>query len=222
MAGLSGADSRSAVILHACAHNPTGCDPTPDQWREIATLVRERGIFPVFDSAYLGFNSGSVDEDAWAIRHFVEDQGLEASVCLSFAKSMGLYGERIGLVSFVARSAVATRTMASVLENVQRATISNPPAHGARIAAAVLGTPVIAEQWAKDLVTMSSRIKAMRHRLYDELTKLKTPGSWSHLIKQSGMFGYTGISSAQIEYLEGERIYSLNAFHFILISPLWQ
>ncbi|KAK7747581.1 hypothetical protein SLS62_009080 [Diatrype stigma] len=204
IAGLREADSSSAVVLHACAHNPTGCDPTREQWKDIARLVQERGIFPIFDSAYLGFNSGSVDEDAWAIRYFVEDLKLEASVCLSFAKSMGLYGERVGLVSYVTQTAATARAMSSILENVQRATISNPPAYGARIAAAVLGTPAIAEQWAKDLVAMSSRIKAMRHRLYDELFKLQTPGSWVHLIKQTGMFGYTGISPAQVAYLESE------------------
>lgn len=203
ISGLKDADSSSAVVLHACAHNPTGCDPSRDQWKEIARLVQEKGIFPIFDSAYLGFNSGSVDEDAWAIRYFVDDLKLEASVCLSFAKSMGLYGERIGLVSFVTRPPTTARTMNSILENVQRATVSNPPAYGARIAGTVLSTPAIAEQWAKDLITMSGRIKSMRQRLYDELIKLQTPGGWTHLIKQSGMFGYTGISSAQVAYLEG-------------------
>ncbi|KAI1206330.1 aminotransferase class I and II [Annulohypoxylon truncatum] len=205
--GLKDADSTSALVLHACAHNPTGCDPSRDQWKHIGSLVKEKGIFPIFDSAYLGFNSGSVDEDAWAIRYFVDVLRLEASVCLSFAKSMGLYGERIGLVSFVTEGTGTARAMSSILENCQRATISNPPAYGARIAATVLGTPEIAEQWAKDLITMSSRVKTMRHRLYDELTNLHTPGDWSHLIKQTGMFGYTGISSSQVAYLEGERRY---------------
>ncbi|KAI0601300.1 aminotransferase class I and II [Biscogniauxia sp. FL1348] len=199
---LRSSGAHSAVVLHACAHNPTGCDPSREQWKEIAAVIQERRIFPIFDSAYLGFNSGSVDEDAWAIRHFVEDLGLEASVCLSFAKSMGLYGERIGLVTFATASPETARTMSSILENMQRATVSNPPAYGARIAAAVLGTPAIAEQWARDLITMSSRIKSMRQRLYSELTSLQTPGDWSHLINQTGMFGYTGISPAQVAYLE--------------------
>ncbi|KAI1455423.1 aminotransferase class I and II [Annulohypoxylon moriforme] len=202
ISGLKDADSTAAVVLHACAHNPTGCDPSRDQWKQIASSVQERGIFPIFDSAYLGFNSGSVDEDAWAIRYFVDVLQLEASVCMSFAKSMGLYGERIGLVSFVTRDAETSRIMSSILENAQRATISNPPAYGARIAATVLSTPPIAGQWAKDLITMSTRIKTMRHKLYDELTSLQTPGDWSHLIKQTGMFGYTGISKLQVAYLE--------------------
>uniref|UniRef100_L2GG49 Aspartate aminotransferase n=1 Tax=Colletotrichum fructicola (strain Nara gc5) TaxID=1213859 RepID=L2GG49_COLFN len=202
IATLRAAEPGSAVILHACAHNPTGCDPSQEQWKQIAAVIIERGVFPVFDSAYLGFNSGNVDEDAWAIRYFVDELGLEAAVCMSFAKSMGLYGERIGAVTFVANSAETTRTVNSILENVQRATVSNPPAFGARIAAKVLGTPEIREQWAKDLITMSGRIRAMRKKVYDELVRLQTPGDWSHIVKQSGMFGYTGISKAQVQHLE--------------------
>lgn len=205
LAALRAADAGSAVVLHACAHNPTGCDPTQDEWRQIGAVLRERGLFPVVDAAYLGFNSGAVDADAWALRHLTEDLGLEAAVCLSFAKSMGLYGERVGLVAFVARSPAAARALGSVLESAQRATVSTPPAYGARIAAAVLGTPEIRAQWALDLVTMSTRIRAMRQRLFDELAALGTPGEWSHLVRQSGMFGYTGITKAQVSYLEGER-----------------
>ncbi|KDN65705.1 putative aminotransferase class I and II [Colletotrichum sublineola] len=188
MAALESADTTCAVVLHACAHNPTGSGRFP--------RVR-------LGSAYLGFNSGSVDDDAWAIRYFVDELGLEAAVCLSFAKNMGLYGERVGAVTFVAGSEDRARTVGSILENVQRATVSNPPAYGARIAAAVLGTPPIRDQWAKDLVTMSGRIRAMRQKLYDELVRLQTPGDWSHIVKQSGMFGYTGISKSQVQHLEG-------------------
>ncbi|ORY58447.1 aspartate aminotransferase [Pseudomassariella vexata] len=196
------ADGSSAVVLHACAHNPTGCDPSREQWKAIAAVVKEKHIFPIFDAAYLGFNSGNVDEDAWAIRYFVEDLHLEAAVCLSFAKSMGLYGERIGLTSFVAGSSDLARTMQSVLENVQRATVSNPPAYGARIVAQVLGTPDIKTQWDEDLGVMSGRIRTMRERLYEELVKAKTPGSWEHIVKQSGMFAYTGLEPAQVVHLE--------------------
>lgn len=106
-------------------------------------------------------------------------------------------------MTFVTYSPDLTPTMESILENVQRATVSAPPFYGANIAATVLGTPEIAKQWAQDLVTMSSRIKSMRQKLYDELVRLETPGDWSHIVKQSGMFGYTGISPAQIVYLRG-------------------
>ncbi|KAF3763896.1 hypothetical protein M406DRAFT_109085 [Cryphonectria parasitica EP155] len=202
LAALSAAEPNSAVVLHACAHNPTGCDPTREQWREIADVVRARAIFPIFDAAYLGFNSGSVDEDAWAVRHFIDDLGLEAAICLSFAKSMGLYGERVGAVLFVAAADSLAATIQSILENAQRATISTPPLYGASIAQAVLGSSDIRKQWAQDLITMSGRILKMRGRLFQELTRLGTPGSWEHVVKQTGMFGYLGIEPAQVVHLE--------------------
>ncbi|KAG4442362.1 hypothetical protein IFR05_002140 [Cadophora sp. M221] len=208
---LKSAPPGAAVILHTCAHNPTGCDPSQEQWKEIAAVMKEKIMFPVFDSAYLGFNSGVVYDDAWPIRYFVDELGFEASVCLSFAKSMGLYGERVGLVTFVASSPELAQTMVSILENVQRATVSTPPIYGANIAAAVLGTPGIATQWAQDLITMSSRVKGMRQKLFDALVRLQTPGDWSHIVKQSGMFGYTGISPAQIVYLQDKyHVYMAN------------
>ncbi|CAN8104916.1 unnamed protein product [Discula destructiva] len=202
LTGLKAAQPGSAIIFHACAHNPTGCDPSRDQWRDIAEVVRTRGLFPVFDSAYLGFNSGSVDQDAWAIRYFTEELHMEAAVCLSFSKAMGLYGERAGAVMFVTATPELSVVMQSILENAQRATISTPPVYGARIAEAVLRKPEIRAQWEADLLTMSGRIKTMRARLLEELTKLGTPGSWDHIVKQTGMFGFLGISPEMVAYLE--------------------
>ncbi|KAL6917150.1 hypothetical protein FSHL1_008197 [Fusarium sambucinum] len=199
---LKAADKRSAVVLHACAHNPTGCDPSRDQWKEIAAVIKKNGIFPIIDSAYLGFNSGNYDEDAWAVKHIIEDLGLEAAVCLSFAKNMGLYGERVGLTTIVTKSEETRKIVFSLLQQSQRQTVSNPPVYGARIASAVLSNPETLKQWRQDLVTMSSRIRSMRKRLYDELVRLQTPGDWSHIVNQTGMFGYTGISNPQIERLE--------------------
>ncbi|KAG5790006.1 hypothetical protein H9Q69_010928 [Fusarium xylarioides] len=208
---LKKADKRSAVVLHACAHNPTGCDPTRDQWKEIAAVIKENGIFPIIDSAYLSFNSGNYDEDAWAIKYIIEDLGLEAAICMSFAKNMGLYGERVGLIAIVIKSEDAKRTVFSLLQNAQRQTVSNPPVYGARIAATVLGNSELLKQWHQDLVTMSSRIRSMRKKLYDELVRLGTPGDWSHIVNQTGMFGYTGISKPQIERLEEQyHIYMAN------------
>lgn len=92
MAALRAARPGSIVILHGCAHNPTGCDPSKEEWKGIGKVIQAKKIFPIFDAAYLGFTSGNVDEDAWSIRYFVNDLGLEAAVCLSFSKNMGLYG----------------------------------------------------------------------------------------------------------------------------------
>lgn len=217
VAALHAAEPGSAIIFHACAHNPTGCDPSREGWRAIADAVRARSLFPVFDSAYLGFNSGSVDEDAWAIRYFVDELRLEAAVCTSFSKNMGLYGERVGTVTFVTGTPEAAATVQSILENAQRATISTPPLYGARIAEAVLTTPEIRAQWAQDLVTMSGRILAMRRRLFEELVKLGAPGDWSHVVKQSGMFGFLGLTPAQVSHLESES----RPFHLLLLLLLF-
>jgi aspartate aminotransferase len=163
-------------------------------------------LFPIFDSAYLGFNSGSFDEDAWPIRYFLEKLDIEVTVCLSLAKNMGLYGERIGLVTCALSSSSAAKVAQSMIQNVQRATITAPPAYGARVAAAILGTPSIREQWAEDLVVMSSRIRKMRKRLYEKLQRLQTPGDWSHIVRQTGMFAYLGVSKTRVKYLEGQYI----------------
>ncbi|KAI5456789.1 aspartate aminotransferase [Mariannaea sp. PMI_226] len=202
MTALRKATPGSPIVLHTCAHNPTGCDPTREQWMAIGAIVKERRLFPIFDSAYLGFNSGSFDEDAWPIYYFLEKLDVELAVCLSMAKNMGLYGERIGLVSFATSSQETARIAESVLESVQRGTITAPPAYGARVAAKVLSTSSIREQWQKDLVTMSSRIRLMRKRVYDELVRLQTPGDWSRIMNQTGMFAYLGISKTQIRHLE--------------------
>ncbi|RGP73198.1 aspartate cytoplasmic [Fusarium longipes] len=199
---LKTADKRSAVVLHACAHNPTGCDPTREQWKQIATVIKDNGIFPIIDSAYLGFNSGNYEEDAWAVKYLIDKLGLEAAVCLSFAKNMGLYGERVGLTAIITKTEERKTTVFSLLQQCQRQTVSNPPVHGARIAAAVLANPDTSKQWRQDLLTMSLRIKSMRQRLFDELLRIETPGDWSHIVNQTGMFGYTGISKPQIEALE--------------------
>jgi aspartate aminotransferase len=90
---LRSAEPGSVIILHACAHNPTGLDPSIEQWKEIGSIVKERKLLPLFDAAYLGFNSGDYDKDAWAVWYFVLELGLDVAVCLSFAKNMGLYGK---------------------------------------------------------------------------------------------------------------------------------
>ncbi|KAJ9642799.1 Aspartate aminotransferase, cytoplasmic [Knufia peltigerae] len=141
---LHAAEPKSIVVLHACAHNPTGCDPTREQWTEIGRIIKAKSLFPLFDAAYLGFRSGNFDEDAFSIRHFVNDLGLEAAVAVSFAKNMGLYE------------------------------ISNPPAYGAKVATQILSDESLRSMWFEDLETMSTRIGTMRQSLCDLLVKSGT------------------------------------------------
>jgi aspartate aminotransferase len=193
---INGAPEGSVFVLHACAHNPTGCDPSREQWHELAALLKAKGHIVVFDCAYQGFASGSLDDDAYAVRHFVES-GLQLFVAQSYSKNFGLYNERCGALVAVCGNPEEARAVRSQLCKLQRALISNPPAFGARIVSRILNDPALYAEWMANLATMVTRIKAMRRALYDELVRLGTPGKWEHVISQIGMFSYTGLSKAQ-------------------------
>lgn len=198
---IQNADEGSIIVLHACAHNPTGVDPTQEQWKKIAEVIRAKKHFPFFDTAYQGFASGDLARDGWAIRYFVE-QGFELCIAQSYAKNFGLYGERAGCFHFItapASDAQATVTrVASQLAILQRSEISNPPAYGARIASLVLNDPALFAEWERDLRTMSGRIIDMRKALRAKLEELGTPGTWNHITDQIGMFSFTGLTEAQV------------------------
>lgn len=191
----------SIVILHACAHNPTGCDPSEAEWRKLGQIVKDRELFPLFDAAYLGFNSGNYDTDAFAIRHFANDLRLETAVAASFAKNMGLYGERVGCSVFVLQDSRTARNVESSLERLQRSEVSNPPAFGAKLAARILTNNKLRRMWQEDLMTMCSRIRQMRTDLHDLLIAHEAPGEWSHIVSQSGMFGFLGLSRDVVQRL---------------------
>ncbi|GLA09732.1 aspartate aminotransferase [Aspergillus niger] len=164
--------------------------------------MKERRLFPLFDAAYLGLTSDNYDEDAYAIRYFAEELNLEMGVCISFAKSMGMYGERAGLCAFVSRNDSIATNVESNLAQLIRCDISNPPAFGARIVPTVLRDGGLFSQWQRDLATMSSRITGMRKRLFSELTALGTPGDWKKLTQQKGMFCVLGLTPDQVHYLK--------------------
>ncbi|KAF8517133.1 aspartate aminotransferase [Gautieria morchelliformis] len=197
LSALRSAPARSVFLLHACAHNPTGVDPTPEQWDEIAAVMTERAHYAFFDCAYQGFASGDLDKDAAAVRKFVQ-KGVPLLLCQSFAKNAGLYGERVGALHVVAPTKDAADRVKSQLSVLQRSEISNPPSHGARLVALILNDPGLFEEWKRDIKTMAHRIIDMRQKLYDTLTKeLKTPGNWDHILNQIGMFSFTGINPSQ-------------------------
>eukprot|EP00798_Chlamydomonas_sp_ICE-L_P003903 gene3903-13973_t len=200
IADLKSATRGAIVLLHACAHNPTGVDPTPDQWGGILQVVRERGLTPFFDTAYQGFASGCLDNDAASIRMFAA-AGVEMLLAQSYAKNMGLYGERVGALSVVCKSPADAKRVESQLKLVIRPMFSNPPIHGAAIAAKVLGTPALYEEWKVELKGMAERIKLMRTQLYNCMKERNAPGDWSFIVKQIGMFSYTGLTKPQCEIL---------------------
>jgi aspartate aminotransferase, cytoplasmic len=198
---LSTAPRGSIVLLQACAHNPTGVDPTEDQWKTIAQVLKDHGLIPFFDCAYQGFASGSLSRDNFAIRFF-SDQGFDMFIAQSFSKNLGLYGQRVGCFHFVASPGLNAQDtitrVQSQLSALQRTIISNPPIYGAKIASIILNDEELLVDWRGDMRTMSGRIIKMRHSLKQALTELRTPGDWSHITRQIGMFAYTGLSEAQV------------------------
>ena len=198
LADLAAAPAGSVVVLHACAHNPTGVDPTPEQWDQIAEFLSARDLTVYFDSAYQGFATGDLDADAYAIRSFIR-KGFQCFVSQSFAKNTGLYGERIGALHIVTADRDAAEKVLSQVKIIVRANYSNPAKHGALVIARILGDPALKESWLGELKTVSQRIKDMRSRLVQELTNLAVPGDWSHVTSQIGMFSFTGLTPAQCD-----------------------
>lgn len=216
----------SIILFHNCAHNPTGVDPSNEQWLEILQVVLTRNFFPFFDNAYQGFVSGCVHRDAFAVRTFAE-AGLEMVVACSFAKNFGLYGERVGALHFVVSAGAAESEnhmqefscvkekrlscVASQLRVLSRGLYSTCPAHGARIVSTVLGDPTLKAAWEAECAGMAHRLRTVRELLYGALVFHAVKGDWIHVFKQRGMFSYTGISSVAVKELK-ER------FHVFMLS----
>lgn len=200
---IRGAPKGSIILLHACAHNPTGVDPTMEEWKTIEEAIRAAGHFVFFDMAYQGFASGDPDKDAWAVRHFIQ-AGHNPVVAQSFAKNMGLYGERAGIVSIFCRDTEERVRVESQLKIVIRPMYSSPPIHGARLVATVLGDAQLRGLWLGEVKKMADRIQAMRLALRQELEALGSKVSWNHITDQIGMFCYTGLKPEQVERMTKE------------------
>lgn len=198
---LRNAPNGSAVLLHACAHNPTGVDPTQEQWQGIMEVMKEKNHLTFFDSAYQGYASGSLDNDAFAVRLFVSN-GMEVLLAQSFSKNLGLYGERVGCASVLCASVQTKQAVDTQLRAIVRPMYSNPPKHGCYIAKRVMNNPVRFAEWVQELEGMSGRILEMRSMLREALERKGTPGSWNHITDQIGMFSFTGLTPQQVEYIE--------------------
>lgn len=187
------------ILLHACCHNPTGIDPTPEQWKAIADVLQARGILPIVDFAYQGFGDG-LEEDAAGLREIARP-GMELLVCSSFSKNFGLYNERIGALTLVARSDEAAQRALSQVRVSVRVNYSNPPAHGAMIVATILGDAKLRSEWEAELAAMRQRIHAMRG-LFVETMRAKAPErDFAFIAGQRGMFSFSGLTNLQVDEL---------------------
>jgi aspartate aminotransferase len=205
---LSTAPEYSIFLLQACCHNPTGADLTQEQWIKVIDLMKQRNLIPLLDMAYQGFSSGNKDTDAWAARYLYK-QDIDFLVCQSFAKNLGLYGERVGCLHVVVKDKDYMPNAVSTLVALFRHECSFAPAFGARVASTIFQNPELHAVWDKDVADITNRLKSVRQQVYDRLVKLGTPGKWDHVIKQTGLFWFSGLTPVQNQRLLDEfHIYS--------------
>ena len=188
-----------ALLLHTVCHNPTGVDLSPDQWRQLAACVHQRRLLPIFDFAYQGFGE-SIEADRYPIQTFAE-LGCEPFICSSFSKNMGLYSERVGALTMVGHSAEKCQSLLSHMKVCARCNYSNPPRHGASLAATVLGTDELRQQWVAELEAMRQRINETRQSLIHRLNELTSASRFDFVGRQRGMFSYSGLTPAQTDRL---------------------
>jgi aromatic-amino-acid transaminase len=203
LADLNAAAAGTIVVLHACCHNPTGYDITPAQWDQVIAAVKAKGLTAFLDMAYQGFGHG-IAEDGAVIQKFV-DSGVENFfVATSFSKSFSLYGERVGALSVVCADKDETARVLSQLKIAIRTNYSNPPTHGAQVVATVLDTPALRAQWEQELAGMRQRIKQMRTLLAEKLVAAGVKQDFGFIVRQRGMFSYSGLTKPQMERLRNE------------------
>ncbi len=192
--------ARSIVLLHPCCHNPTGADLSVAQWDQVVAVVKDRQLIPFLDIAYQGFGNG-MDEDAYAIRAMT-DAGVTAFVSNSFSKIFSLYGERVGGLSVVCEDSASAVNVLGQLKATVRRNYSSPPAHGAQVVSRVLNSPQLRDQWLTEVEVMRQRILDMRTRLVAVLAQKVPQHDFSFILRQNGMFSYTGLTPAQVDELK--------------------
>lgn len=199
---LSTAAPGDVVLLHGCCHNPTGIDPTAEQWLQLAKLCVEKQLLPMFDFAYQGFAKG-VEDDAEGLRIFAQ-YCEELLVASSFSKNFGLYNERVGAFTLVAKNAEQAETAFSQVKSIARVIYSNPPAHGAAIVTEILNDAALRAEWEQEVADMRDRIQEMRTLFVQTLKDLGVDADFSFIERQNGMFSFSGLSKDQVARLKEE------------------
>ena len=200
---------RTIIVLHACCHNPTGADLSPEQWQKLLEVLRERELLPFLDIAYQGFARG-IDEDGVVVRQFAQS-GMPVLIASSFSKSFSLYGERVGALTIIDSNPDESARVLSQLKRVIRANYSTPPTHGGAVVTTVLTTPELRASWIEELTEMRERIRKMRAALVDRLRAHGASRDFSFVLRQNGMFSYSGLTAEQVNRLREE-------FHIYAVS----
>ncbi|MEB2543745.1 MULTISPECIES: amino acid aminotransferase [Burkholderia] len=200
IADLRNLKPRDIVLLHPCCHNPTGVDPTREQWQEILDVVEERDLIPFVDIAYQGFAAG-LEEDAFVVRDLARRR-VNFLVSSSFSKIFSLYGERCGALTIHCANSAQTANVLGQLKFTIRRNYSSPPTHGMRLISTVLSDNTLRKQWTDELEAMRTRIVTMREKLHASLTQAAPDRNFDHIVKQRGMFAYTGLSTQEVAALQ--------------------
>lgn len=210
LASFKNMPAKSIVVLHACCHNPTGVDPTLEQWKQIVQLIQEKDLIPFLDIAYQGFGDG-LEEDAKVVRLFA-DLGISMFISSSFSKSFSLYGERVGALTLITSSADESTRVLSQVKRVIRTNYSNPPTHGGTIVSSVLNSPELFALWEEELSGMRNRIRDMRQQLVAKLKEHGVTQNFDFVLSQRGMFSYSGLTSDQVDRLRTEHsVYAVSS-----------
>jgi aromatic-amino-acid transaminase len=202
LADLQTAAEGDIVLLHGCCHNPTGIDPTAEEWEVLAKLVAEKKLLPLFDFAYQGFAKG-VEEDAAGLRTFAK-YNKEILVASSFSKNFGLYNERVGAFTLVAESEEIATTAFSQVKAIIRSIYSNPPAHGSAVVTHILGDAELRAEWEAEVAEMRDRIQEMRELFVATLKEQGVAADFSFIERQNGMFSFSGLNKDQVNRLKEE------------------
>jgi aromatic-amino-acid transaminase len=202
LASLQSVAAGDLVLFHGCCHNPTGIDPTQEQWEVLAKLTAKLGAIPFFDFAYQGFGKG-VEEDAQGLRLFAQ-YNKELLIANSFSKNFGLYNERVGGITLVAATNEIAQSAFSQIKAGIRSNYSNPPSHGAAIVTTILNDAVLYEQWVLEVADMRNRIQEMRDLFVATLKEKGVKGDYSFISRQLGMFSFSGLSVEQVNRLKEE------------------
>ncbi|MFZ9034032.1 MAG: amino acid aminotransferase [Anaerohalosphaeraceae bacterium] len=188
------------VILHACCHNPSGIDPTLDQWKQIAQLINDKKLLPLMDFAYQGLGRG-LEEDAEGLRT-VAAAVDEVVVCSSFSKNFGLYKERVGAITLKGASADDVNKAFSNLKIIIRRLYSNPPSHGGAIVTTIMNDAALRAEWEGEVAQVRGRIAEMRQLFVDTLKAKGVTQDFSFLTGQCGMFSFSGLNPDQVKTLK--------------------
>lgn len=190
------------VLLHGCCHNPTGVDPSTEQWEQIGEVLAANGVTVLLDFAYQGFGLG-LEEDAQGLLALAKP-GREMIICSSFSKNFGLYNERTGALTFVGKDADTTTKVMSQAKKLIRANYSNPPAHGGAIVSTILADAELTALWKKELADMRDRINGMRELFVETLKAKGVTRDFEFIKQQLGMFSFSGLNKDQVNTLKTE------------------